>query len=95
MEQDQILDSIRKLVRSELPEAKESYLFGSWAKGSALPTSDIDIAVGGSLPLDEDKVASLRRLLETIPTLRKIDLVDLGRIDDTFRTEILKHARPL
>lgn len=95
MEQDQILDAIRKLVQSELPEAKESYLFGSWAKGSALPTSDIDIAVGGLMPLDENKVASLRRLLETIPTLRKIDLVDLGRVDDAFRKEILKHAKPL
>ena len=95
MKRDVILDSIRRLIQSELPEAEESYLFGSWAKGSAVPTSDIDIAVAGQCLLDEKKISSHRRLLETIPTLRKIDLIDLGRVDAAFREEILKHAKPL
>ena len=60
MKRDVILDSIRRLIQSELPEAEESYLFGSWAKGSAVPTSDIDIAVAGQCLLDEKKISSLR-----------------------------------
>ena len=67
MKRDVILDSIRRLIQSELPEAEESYLFGSWAKGSAVPTSDIDIAVAGQCLLDEKKIKFV--IIDSLSTL--------------------------
>ncbi len=57
-------------------------LFGSFATGSALPTSDIDFVVYGCpdiLQLEEDIAA--------IETLRKIDLFDYDHILNKYLLE--------
>lgn len=57
-------------------------LFGSFATGSALPTSDIDFVVYGCadmLRLTDDVAA--------IETLRKIDLFDYDRIRNKYLLE--------
>ena len=36
-----------QIIKSRLPADYKVLLFGSWAKGTALPQSDIDIAVLG------------------------------------------------
>ena len=55
-------------------------LFGSRAKGTNTDRSDIDIAVRGVKNIWE-----LQEKLEEIPTLYKIDLVDL----DTCKNQLL------
>ena len=60
--------------------AQEVVLFGSRAKGTAKTTSDFDIAVTGVKDIE-----GLREELDSIPTLYKIDLVDL----DTCRNNLL------
>ena len=55
-------------------------LFGSRAKGTNTERSDIDIAVKGVKDIWE-----LQEKLEEIPTLYKIDLVDL----DTCKNQLL------
>jgi predicted nucleotidyltransferase len=60
--------------------AKTVILFGSRSKGTATPRSDFDIAVSGAVDID-----GLRETLDDIPTLYKIDLVDL----DTCKNELL------
>ena len=52
--------------------AQEVVLFGSRAKGTAKATSDFDIAVTGVKDIE-----GLREELDSIPTLYKIDLVDM------------------
>ena len=72
--QEQIVDQCRKY------NAREVILFGSRAKGTAKSTSDFDIAVTGVKDIE-----GLREVLDNIPTLYKIDLVDL----DTCRNHLL------
>lgn len=60
--------------------AQEVVLFGSRAKGTAKTNSDFDIAVTGVKDIE-----GLREELDSIPTLYKIDLVDL----DTCRNNLL------
>ena len=60
--------------------AQEVFLFGSRAKGTATPYSDFDIAVSG-VTNDE----RLREALDNIPTLYKIDVVNM----DTCRNALL------
>ena len=60
--------------------AQDVVLFGSRAKGTAKTTSDFDIAVTGVKDIE-----GLREELDSIPTLYKIDLVDM----DTCRNNLL------
>lgn len=60
-------------------------LFGSFATGTATPTSDIDFVVYGCndmLKLEDD--------LMEIETLRKIDIFDYDSIDNTFLLEDIR-----
>ena len=78
MQIPEILEQIIK--KCQLYQAQYVILFGSRAKGTHTPRSDFDIAVSGVENID-----ALREALDDIPTLYKIDLVDL----DTCRNDLL------
>ena len=65
--------------------AKLVILFGSRAIGTAVERSDIDIAVSGVMDTE-----GLREWLEEIPTLYKIDLVDLDTCGNKLLLEDIK-----
>lgn len=60
-------------------------LFGSFATGTAMPTSDIDFVVYGC-----EELLALEKELEDIPTLRKIDLFDYDSIRNEYLLEDIK-----
>ena len=60
-------------------------LFGSFATGTALPTSDIDLVVYGCKDLSK-----LEMDLEEIDTLRKIDIFDFDSIRNEYLLEDIK-----
>lgn len=60
-------------------------LFGSFATGTALPTSDIDFVVYGC-----PNLLKLEHDLEQIDTLRKIDLFDYDSIRNEYLLEDIK-----
>ena len=66
-------------------------LFGSFATGTATPTSDIDFVVYGCrdiLHLDEE--------LENIDTLRKIDIFEYESINNKFlKEDIEKYGKQI
>lgn len=63
-------------VLSEFPELTLALLFGSVAKGTEGPESDLDIAVMADAPLPaERKIEIIRRLAESFG--RTVDLIDL------------------
>ena len=78
MSVEALLDEIKN--RCEKYQAAEVILFGSRAKGTALDRSDIDIAVSGVSDID-----ALLEAIDEIPTLYKIDVVDL----DTCGNQLL------
>jgi predicted nucleotidyltransferase len=78
MQISKIMEQIIQLCQAH--QAKAVILFGSRAKGTAMPRSDIDIAVSGTVDTDR-----LREAIDDIPTLYKIDLVDL----DTCKNDLL------
>ncbi len=57
-------------------------LFGSFATGTAVPTSDIDFVVYGC-----KDILKLEEELEEIDTLRKIDIFDYDNIRNDFLLE--------
>ena len=78
MEVSQIMEEI--IFRCRQYKAHTVILFGSRAKGTHTRCSDFDIAVRGVADTE-----GLREALDDIPTLYKIDLVDL----DTCSNQLL------
>lgn len=63
-------------------------LFGSYARGTQRPDSDIDIAFKSKRKVSKKEVFDITQQLEE--TIKKdVDLVDLDKISDSFKYEIL------
>jgi len=91
-----ILDRVTEIVRRHLPEKSvRILLFGSWATLESAPTSDIDVGILGEGPVDDITVARIREEIDRLPTLRKVDVVDLWTVDDRFRKTVMEQAEML
>jgi len=74
------------------PDVRLAIVFGSVARGQARADSDIDIAIKADRPLRAERKMAL---IEGIAHLtgRPVDLVDLARIGEPLRGEVLKGHR--
>ena len=95
MDIQKTIRAVAKKTKSELPFGYRVLLFGSWAEGNARARSDIDIGILGSKPLSQRTLVHIRQKLDDLPTLHKIDIVDLSRASERFRARALKHAKQL
>lgn len=95
MDVEKTIQTIAKKTKSLLPAGYYVVLFGSWADGKARSGSDIDIGIVGSKPLPHRTMMQMRQLVEQVPTLRKVDVVDLSSVSERFRARALKHAKRL
>lgn len=80
MDVDEIIERVTKICQAN--GVRKLSLFGSFAKGNAAFTSDIDFVVYGC-----DDLLKLEQELEQIDTLRKIDVFDFENIQDEFLLE--------
>lgn len=85
MQMEEIMTRIIYLCKEY--DAHKVILFGSRAKGTSTSRSDIDIAVSG---LKGSDVYELQEKLEDIPTLYKIDLVDMDTCGNKLLMEDIK-----
>ena len=74
---------------------RKVFLFGSRALGKAKDRSDFDLGVMGDEPMPLEDFYAVEDLIEALPTLYRIDWVDLARVSQRFRTEALEHAKTL
>jgi len=92
MDKDAIVQEVLLIIRKYLHEEYRVLVFGSWARGDALPTSDIDIGILGEKKAPFEAMVRIRSQVRGIPTLRKIDVVDLQSVGERFRKSALEHA---
>src|SRR5208337_705705 len=91
-----IIKDAVSIIRRRLPGAEfRIVLFGSWARGDAQENSDIDIGLMGPEAVDDMLLWRIKQEIMGIPTLRRIDVVDLKQAGEDFRREVLSYARPL
>ena len=69
--------------------ARRVVLFGSRAQGRNRPRSDYDIAVMGDQPLPLTDFYAIETALDNLPTLHRIDWVDMARTEPQFRDRAL------
>ncbi len=88
-----LLREVVRIVRKHVPDdSYDIFLFGSWATLHSLPTSDIDVGILGPGPLDFRLMAQVREQIDGLPTLRKIEVVDLWNVEDRFREKAERNA---
>ena len=85
------IEGLTRLIAS-VESVERLMLFGSHARGTAAPRSDIDLAV--TIASDRDWWA-LQEAVEEYPTLLKIDLVRLNAADDELAGEIMRTGKVL
>ncbi len=93
----QNLSIIYREIQKKLPGAK-IYLFGSLAKNKQKKTSDYDIALDFGQKIDLTILAELEDIFEEsdiLPTLKKVDIIDLNNISEEFRNIINKYKKLL
>jgi predicted nucleotidyltransferase len=82
---------IKDMLRESLRQASDRlrghrvFLFGSRAAGTARPRSDFDVGVDGDGPLPLRDFYAIEALFDALPTLYRIDWVDLQRVSPEFR----------
>jgi predicted nucleotidyltransferase len=87
------LDRVREIVARRLAgHAVDVYLFGSWARGEARRTSDIDVALLPREDLAASLVTKLREDLDESSVPYEVDVVDLRETTDEFRARVLREG---
>lgn len=79
----EVIDKVTAICKTN--GVKRLELFGSFATGTAAPTSDIDFVVYGC-----EDILRLEEALLEIDTLRKIDIFDYDSISNEFLLEDIK-----
>jgi predicted nucleotidyltransferase len=96
VDKQQIISDAVNIIRRHLSRREfEIVLFGSWARGNAQENSDIDLGLVGPESVDDMTLLRIKEEIRCIPTLRRIDVVDLSKTDDTFRQDVLSYAQVL
>ena len=68
-------------------------LFGSRARGAARDRSDFDFGIYGDSPVPLKTYYKISDFLEQLPTLYRIDWVDLNRATEALRNNALQGAK--
>jgi predicted nucleotidyltransferase len=76
------------LARQYQPQGAELFVFGSFARSKAHPTSDLDIGVEWHEERRTDVFRQLYRDIQALPTIRPIDLVDFALVDHVFAQNV-------
>jgi predicted nucleotidyltransferase len=89
-----ILTTAREALLAAFPSVWVIYVYGSFARGDHSPQSDIDLAL--LLPPDE-KIDDLLSIISDVSTRvhREVDLVDLRKVNDVLRREVLAEGQTL
>jgi len=93
-EREHILAVARDALLAALPDAWAVYVFGSFARGEEWPGSDLDLAV--LLPAAR-RIENLLEVMSSVSARvhRDVDIVDLRRVSDVLRREVLVGGRAL
>ena len=84
-------DSILKAIAYHYPQAKV-ILFGSRARGTHRPGSDIDVALDIGEPIKLREMSRIRITLENLPISLEIDIVDMHNIPDELKQIIVSEG---
>lgn len=68
------------------------FIFGSFARSKQRKTSDLDIGVLWKSVRNPKMFTELYQDIQQLPTIRKIDLVDMHQVDKDFRKKAVEEG---
>ena len=71
-----------------------AFLFGSQARQTVHPASDVDVGVLPLTPLPAGLLSTIREALEESTVPFAVDLIDLSSADPAFRKRVLQEGIP-
>jgi predicted nucleotidyltransferase len=87
------LDQVRRIVFGLLGDLPATvFLFGSSARATATPASDIDIAILPGSPRAAARIPEIRDALEDSCVPFFVDVVDLAEADEALREAVLREG---
>lgn len=89
---DRLWRALESIAFKYKDEGLKLFIFGSFAQLKNKSTSDLDIGVCWVSKRDPLLFNQLYLDIQELPTIRKIDLVDMSQVDESFRQEALEHA---
>lgn len=78
------LATVRAILAAHLPPGTTAAVFGSRARGTAKPWSDLDLALEGPSPLPLATLAALAEAFDESDLPWKVDLVDRATTTPAF-----------
>ena len=85
----QIVSQIASEAKSRFGPRSRLVWFGSWPRGTARSTSDIDLAIRVEGGVPNSELASFRDWIEEdLPTLYRVDLINLDEVGEHMRRQI-------
>ena len=75
---------VTRILQEQVP-ALEVWAFGSRARHSAKPYSDLDLALITQVPLSLEKLAAITEAFDTSDLPIRVDVVDWAATSETFR----------
>jgi predicted nucleotidyltransferase len=93
---DHVDEAVREVVAAAARSLalRRAILFGSRARADARPDSDIDLAFEHDSS-DAEWASFVNAMADAAPTLLRLDLVDLSRVEPLLRSRILSEGQPV
>ena len=88
----QVKDTVLECMEGETVHV---YLFGSWARGTAQPGSDVDVAIEYLADMsasDRLKISELRDRIEESTVPYHVDIIDMHQASNALIQEIRKEG---
>ncbi len=95
MNESELLGSIKKIIQKYLGNDVQIVLFGSRASGNSVDSSDYDIGLRAKEPIESLAMARITSEIEELPTLRKVDIVDLSKVTKRFYATAMAQTRAI
>ncbi len=88
---DRLVMSLYELAQKYQQMGARLFVFGSFANFKNSSTSDLDLGVIWSGRRSHSIFLKLYGDVQELPTIRKIDLVDMGGVDEAFKTRVMEN----
>jgi len=84
MNQKEVLQKIKNIVRAQLSPEYKLFLFGSRAMDTANNVSDYDIGIEGPEEVSFSVLSSLQNAMSNLNIFQSVDIVDFTAVEEDF-----------